>query len=67
MINGEARPLDVPPEIYKGAVVVPVRVISEGMGAYVLWVPDKRARRRALHSGADPDSSADPAAARRSR
>ncbi|HMD02382.1 MAG TPA: stalk domain-containing protein, partial [Candidatus Baltobacteraceae bacterium] len=36
------RPLDVPPEIYKGSVVVPVRVISEGMGAYVLWVPEKR-------------------------
>jgi hypothetical protein len=42
VINGEARPLDVPPEIYKGAIVVPVRVISEGMGAYVQWVPDKR-------------------------
>jgi hypothetical protein len=41
-INGESRPLDVPPEIYKGSVVVPVRVISEGMGAYVLWVPEKR-------------------------
>jgi hypothetical protein len=42
IINGESRPLDVPPEIYKGSVVVPVRVISEGMGAYVQWVPDKR-------------------------
>jgi hypothetical protein len=41
VINGESRPLDVPPEIYQGAVVVPVRVISEGMGAYVQWVPDK--------------------------
>jgi hypothetical protein len=41
-INGETRPLDVPPMIYKGAIVVPVRVISEGMGAYVLWVPEKR-------------------------
>jgi len=41
-INGESRPLDVPPEIYKGAIVVPVRVISEGMGAYVQWVPDKK-------------------------
>lgn len=40
-INGEDRPLDVPPEIYRGAVVVPLRVISEGMGAYVLWVADK--------------------------
>jgi hypothetical protein len=42
MINGESRPLDVPPMIWHGTVMVPVRVISEGMGAYVLWVPDKR-------------------------
>ncbi len=42
IINGESRPLDVPPEIYQGSVVVPVRVISEGMGAYVQWVPDQR-------------------------
>ncbi|MDQ2992471.1 MAG: stalk domain-containing protein [Candidatus Eremiobacteraeota bacterium] len=41
VINGESRPLDVPPEIYQGTVVVPVRVISEGMGAYVLWVSEK--------------------------
>lgn len=42
IINGEARPLDVPPEIYKGTIVVPVRVIAEGMGAYVQWLQDKR-------------------------
>jgi hypothetical protein len=42
VINGESRPLDVPPMIYQGTVVVPVRVISEGMGAYVLWVPDRK-------------------------
>jgi hypothetical protein len=42
IINGESRPLDVPPEIYRGVVVVPVRVISEGMGAYVQWIPDRR-------------------------
>jgi hypothetical protein len=42
IINGEARPLDVPPEIYKGTIVVPVRVLAEGMGAYVQWVTDKR-------------------------
>lgn len=41
-INGETRPLDVPPIMYRGSVLVPVRVISEGMGAYVQWVPDKR-------------------------
>jgi hypothetical protein len=42
VINGESRPLDVPPEMYKGAIVVPVRVIAEGMGAYVQWVPSQR-------------------------
>jgi len=41
IINGETRPLDVPPMIYQGNVLVPVRVISEGMGAYVQWVPDQ--------------------------
>ena len=41
VINGESRPLDVPPIIYQGVVLVPVRVISESMGAYVQWVPDR--------------------------
>jgi len=42
VINGESRPLDVPPIIWHGHVLVPIRVISEGMGAYVQWVPDKQ-------------------------
>ena len=42
VINGESRPLDVPPIVYQGHVLVPIRVISEGMGAYVQWVPDKQ-------------------------
>lgn len=41
IVNGESRPLDVAPEIYKGSVVVPLRVLSEGMGAYVQWIADK--------------------------
>jgi hypothetical protein len=41
VINGESRPLDVPPIIYHGTVLVPVRVISEGMGAYVQWLQDR--------------------------
>ncbi|MDQ6931765.1 MAG: copper amine oxidase N-terminal domain-containing protein [Candidatus Eremiobacteraeota bacterium] len=41
-VNGETRPLDVPPILYRGVVLVPVRVISEALGAYVLWVPSKR-------------------------
>ena len=43
VINGETRPLDVAPEMYQGTVLVPIRVISEAMGAYVQWVADKRA------------------------
>jgi hypothetical protein len=42
IINGESRPLDVAPQVYKGAIVVPLRVLSEGMGAFVQWVPAKR-------------------------
>jgi hypothetical protein len=42
VINGESRPLDVPPILYQGNVLVPIRVISEGMGAYVQWVPDRQ-------------------------
>ena len=42
IINGESRPLDVAPIVYQGVVLVPVRVMSEAMGAYVQWVPDKR-------------------------
>lgn len=41
VINGETRPLDVPPMLYQGTVLVPVRVISEGMGAYVQWLQDQ--------------------------
>ena len=40
--NGEVRPLDVPPVLYRGVVLVPIRVISEALGAYVQWVPSKR-------------------------
>ena len=41
IVNGEPRALDVPPILWHGVVLVPVRVISEGMGAYVQWVPDR--------------------------
>jgi hypothetical protein len=41
IINGESRPLDVPPMMYKGNLLVPVRVISEALGAYVEWVPSQ--------------------------
>lgn len=42
IINGEARPLDVPPILYQGRVLVPVRVISEALGAYVEWVSGRQ-------------------------
>jgi copper amine oxidase-like protein len=41
IINGESRPLDVAPMMYKGTIMVPVRVVSEGLGAYVQWVPEQ--------------------------
>jgi Copper amine oxidase N-terminal domain len=41
LINGESRPLDVAPIMYQGVLLVPVRVISEALGAYVEWVPDQ--------------------------
>ncbi len=41
-VNGDVRPLDVPPSMYKGVVVAPVRVISEALGAYVQWIPAKQ-------------------------
>lgn len=42
IINGESRPLDVPPMMYRGTLMVPIRVISEGLGAYVEWEPTQR-------------------------
>jgi hypothetical protein len=41
LINGEARPLDVAPIVADGIVLVPVRVISEALGAYVAWIPER--------------------------
>jgi len=39
VIDGESRPLDVPPEVVGGRLLVPVRVLAEGLGAYVQWQP----------------------------
>jgi hypothetical protein len=41
VINGETRPLDVPPILYQGVMLVPVRVLSEALDAYVQWVPSE--------------------------
>jgi hypothetical protein len=37
ILNGEERPLDVPPMIARGIIYVPIRVISESLGGYVVW------------------------------
>jgi len=42
IVNGTTRPLDVPPILYQGVVLVPVRVLSEALGAYVEWVPSRQ-------------------------
>lgn len=42
VVDGNARPLDVPPILYQGVVLVPVRVLSEALGAYVEWVPTRQ-------------------------
>jgi len=41
VVNGEVRSLDVPPMLFHGILLVPVRVLSEALGAYVQWVPDR--------------------------
>jgi hypothetical protein len=42
IIDGESRPLDVPPVLVHGIILAPVRVLSEALGAYVQWVPERR-------------------------
>jgi uncharacterized protein YjbI with pentapeptide repeats len=41
IVNGKVHPLDVAPMLYEGEIVVPIRVISEGLGGYVQWVTDQ--------------------------
>ncbi len=42
VLDGHARPLDVPPIIERGSVLVPVRVIVESLGGYVAYNPELR-------------------------
>lgn len=42
VINGESHPLAVAPEIYQGSVIVPIRVISEGMSALCSGFPNTK-------------------------
>jgi hypothetical protein len=39
VVNGESRPLDQPPIVYEGRILVPVRPIVEAIGARVVWKP----------------------------
>ena len=42
IINGQSRPLDQGPIMYQGDILVPIRVISETLGAYVQWESAQR-------------------------
>lgn len=41
IVNDKVHPLDVAPMLYQGEILVPIRVISEGLGGYVQWVADR--------------------------
>ena len=41
-IDGESRPLDAPPIVHRGIIYVPIRVISESLGGYVVWDGESR-------------------------
>jgi hypothetical protein len=40
-VNGRVHPLDVAPTTYEGDIMVPLRVLSEGLGAYVQWLQER--------------------------
>lgn len=42
LVNGETMTLAYPPEIQKGRTFVPVRFVSEALGANVLWVAQRK-------------------------
>jgi hypothetical protein len=41
-VNGSAVRLDAPPQIVKGRTLVPIRFVSENMGAGVTWDPSTK-------------------------
>ncbi|WP_162523467.1 CAP-associated domain-containing protein [Calorimonas adulescens] len=43
VVNGKETVLDVPPRIVDGYTMVPVRAVSEGLGARVIWSPESNA------------------------
>jgi hypothetical protein len=59
-IDGDILPLDVAPIVYRGAILIPVRVIAEALGAYVEYQPRLHAvviRRNAALAKASPPRS----------
>ena len=56
LVNGETRPLDVPPMLVNGIVLVPVRVLSEAMGLRAVGTEPPR-RGGSLHSAPGGDSA----------
>jgi hypothetical protein len=63
VINDVRRPLDVPPEMYEGALLVPLRVLCENIGAYVVWVPRSRVAVVRMFTDPVPQPLATPAPA----
>jgi hypothetical protein len=43
VVNGKAVQADVPPQIFEGRTMVPVRWVAEALGATVSWDADKQA------------------------
>jgi hypothetical protein len=48
-INGKVKELDIPAKIVNGRTFVPVRFISESLGASVIWDGEKRVVKVNLH------------------
>jgi hypothetical protein len=42
VVDGRDVPLDVPPMILRGTTMVPLRFISENLGARIDWLPDQQ-------------------------
>lgn len=42
VVNGEAQEMEVPPKLENGRTMVPVRVVSNKLGADVQWVEEER-------------------------
>jgi hypothetical protein len=43
LVNGQSVALDVPAQVVNGRTLVPVRLVSQALGASVQWLPKERA------------------------